>query len=264
MKSRKLNGTLASVATLAFLLTGCTSTGEYSKTESPSHSIENEQQATEKPTREVAPVKFDSDNPFLGGPASPQIDTGEINEISVVDVGPLLKKKNILLFSFRNNTNEAISHVDWTATAKSNGSLIGSGSSQGTTPSQINPGEAGLAYIYFENSSKFPKDTEYDFKVSTSSADPTPFNTAPFTIDEVNIVGGSIVGSATNKTGSNTTGPYSVSVYCFEEGKLRYQDTDYAEESSQDTASGESVTFSTKIYGHECKEFILGVSGYFS
>jgi hypothetical protein len=39
-----------------------------------------------------------------------------------------------LPFAFRNNASESISHVDWTGTARSGGSILAAGSSQGTIP----------------------------------------------------------------------------------------------------------------------------------
>lgn len=257
------------VTSVALLLSACASdsstsegTSQATQTEISSNTPTSASTAAET-IDAIEPQAF-NESPLVDGPARPKFDEGKQDEVSVVKVGPLLKDQGTLLFAFRNNTSEAISHVDWSATARSEGSLVGSGNSQGTTPSQIQPGEVGLAYIYFDNAKDLPKGAEYDFKVNTSPADTSSYNTAPFTIDEVNYVGESIVGSATNKTGAAATGPYSVSFYCFDAGKMVHQTTDYAAESDRDIADGESVSFSTKIYGHECTEYVVGVSGYFS
>jgi hypothetical protein len=69
-----------------------------------------------------------------------------------------------LPFAFRNNTNEGVSHVDWTGTARSGGSIVATGSSQGTIPAQVKPGEVGLAFIFFDGTAKLPPaDVEYAF-----------------------------------------------------------------------------------------------------
>jgi hypothetical protein len=202
---------------------------------------------------------------LLGGKARPNFADGEPDEVSVVQIGPLDKPGlgASLLFAFRNNTSEAISHVDWTTTARSGGSIISTGSSQGTTPSQVQPGEAGLAYIYFENGETIPDDAEYEFTVSTSPADTSPYNTAPFKVTEANLSGDAIVGSATNETRAEATGPYSVNVYCFDGDNIASQFMTFAEQDGE-IADGGTVTFTARLYGPQCPTFALGVSGYFS
>lgn len=116
---------------------------------------------------------------LLGGTARPRFDDGEAGDVSVVQVGPLDTDQGILLFAFRNNTAEGISHVDWTATARSGGSIVGTGSSQGTIPAQVAPGEVGLGYIFFENAGAIPGNAQYEFAVETSRVDTTSYNTAP-------------------------------------------------------------------------------------
>lgn len=157
---------------------------------------------------------------LLGGTAQPSFPDGDPGEVSVVQIGPLDVQRGTLVFAFRNNTSETISHVDWTATARSGGSIVGTGSSQGATPSWVAPGEAGLAYIYFETAAQIPDGTEYEFAVGSSPADTTSYNTAPLKVTEANLVGTSIVGGATNNTGADATGPFSVSIYCFDGDNL--------------------------------------------
>jgi len=222
--------------------------------------------STSVPTK-VAPTVVAS-QPYnagglLGGTAQPNFDDGESGVVSVVQIGPLDTSSGALLFAFRNNTSDGISHVDWTATARSGGSIVGAGSSQGTTPSQVQPGEVGLAYIYFDNSAAIPADAEYEFTVSTLPIDTSSYNTAPLKVTEANLVGDSIVGGAANGTGAETIGPYSVSVYCFDGDSLLSEFTTYAEQTG-DVADGGSVTFSAPLYGETCPTFALGVSGYFS
>lgn len=198
---------------------------------------------------------------LLGGNATPNFPDGEAGKVSVVQVGSMLKDKGILLFAFRNNTDAAISHVDWSATARSGGSIVGSGSSQGTTPSQVRPGEVGLAYIFFDSAATIPDDADYDFQVSTSPADTSFFNTADLEVTEANGSNDAIVGGATNATDANATGPFSVDVYCFDGDNLIDQATGFSDQDS--AAPGDAVSFSVALYGQQCSTFALGVSGYF-
>ncbi len=209
----------------------------------------------------VESLPFNSSG-LLGGTAQPSLPNGDPGEVSVVQIGPLDVQRGTLVFAFRNNTSETISHVDWTATARSGGSIVGTGSSQGTIPSWVAPGEVGLAYIYFETAAQIPDGTEYEFAVGSSPADTTSYNTAPLKVTESNLVGTSIVGGATNNTGADATGPFSVSIYCFDGDNLTGETGGFAEQ--DDAAADAAVSFSVDLYDTVCATYALGVSGYFS
>lgn len=105
---------------------------------------------------EVEPQPFNASG-LLGGNAKPNFPDGDPGEVSVVQVGPLDPDQGILLFAFRNNTSQGISHVDWAATARSGGKIVSTGSSQGTEPAQVQPGEVGLGYIFFREQRGHPR-----------------------------------------------------------------------------------------------------------
>lgn len=220
--------------------------------------------ATPAPTEDavVKSLPFNASG-LLGGTAQPVLADGDAGKVAVVQIGPLQRESGTLIFAFRNNTGDGISHVDWTVTARSGGAIVATGSSQGTIPAQVKPGETGLAYIYFDNSAAIPDDVEYEFTVSTIPIDTSSYNTAPLKVTQATLVGDSIVGSATNQTGEGVTGPYSVPVYCFDGDQLASQFTTYAEQNG-DIADGGTVTFSAPLYGDACASFVVGVSGYFS
>lgn len=251
---------LAAVATAALLLSSCASSNSSANVESDSTSTSVPSPAESDVVVESLP--FNSSG-LLGGTAQPNFADGEAGEVAVVQVGPLDLASGTLVFAFRNNTSEGISHVDWDATARNAGSIVATGSSQGTTPSQVQPGEVGLAYIYFENGEAIPEGTEYEFSAQTSSTDPTPYNTAPFTVTEATLSGDAIVGGATNKTGADATGPFSVSVYCFDGDTLLSQFRGFTEQDGDIAADG-TVTFTESLYGASCPTFAVGVGGYFS
>jgi hypothetical protein len=229
-------------------------------TSSPSESAADTEES--KDAGDVAPLPFNASG-LLGGNAQPDFPDGEQGKVSVVQVGPLNTDQGILLFAFRNNTSEGISHVDWSATARSGGKIVSTGSSQGTIPAQVQSGEVGLGYIFFENSDAIPDDAEYEFTVETSPADTESYNTAPLKVTEANLSGDAIVGSATNQTGASTDGPFSVSIYCFEGDNLLRYTGDYAEQDGP-IADGGTVTFTADLYGEKCGSFAVGVGGYFS
>ena len=198
---------------------------------------------------------------LLSGTATPTFQDGEAGEVSVVQIGPF--DGTSLPFAYRNNTDAAISHIDWSATARSGGQIVATGSSQGGTPAQVPPGGVGFAFIYFGSDTELPADAEYEFSENHMPADATPYNTAPFVITETNDVGGSIVGSAVNRTGSTVTGPYGVKVYCFDGDDLLSDVGTYAEQDG-DLVDGGTVSFTVDLYGEPCPTYLLGVSGYFN
>ena len=90
----------------------------------------------EKP-KDVTPQPFNAGG-LLNGDANPEFPAGDPDKVAVVAQAPIDKDNDFgsatLTFAFRNNTDAAISHVDWTATATADGKLVATGSSQGTQP----------------------------------------------------------------------------------------------------------------------------------
>ena len=185
--------------------------------------------------------------------------------MSVVQIGPLVEDgigSATLPFAFRNNTSEGISSVDWTGTARSSRSIVATGSSQRTIPAQVQPGEVGLAFIYFDGSSELPPtDAEYEFTVNTSAADQASYNTAPLKLTEASASGDAIVGAAVNGTGnpSGARSPFpsiaSTATSCSAGA--------FAEQDGPIAADGQ-VTFSADLYCAACPTFAVGVGGYFA
>lgn len=243
---------VGAVAAAVLLLTSCGAANDETPVEAnPSARVsapaaEPSALASEAPGS-VDALPFNAGGP-LGGTATPIFEAGEPGEVSVVQIGAFDDTSfgGTLPFAFRNNTSAAIAHVDWTATARVDSSIVATGSSQGTAPSIVQPGEVGLAYIFFEEASAIAGDTEFEFQASTSPAEPTPYNTAPMTVTEASLINESIVGGADNKTGESTTGPYSVSVYCFDGGTIAGHTSGFTE---QDTIAVDATgTFTVGLY----------------
>jgi hypothetical protein len=221
---------------------------------------------TSAPGGPVAPLPFNASG-LLAGSAEPSFPDGEPNKVSVVQIGPMDEPSGgsaELPFAFRNNTSQGISHIDWTATARRAGSIIATGSSQGTIPAQVQPGEVGLAFIFLRGDLEVqPADAEYQFTVKTSPANQSSYNTAPLKVTEANASRNGVVGSAVNGTGKSVAGPFSVSVYCFQGDKLLGQHGGFAEQDGPIAAGGQ-VTFTVDLSGSAvCPTFAVGVDGYF-
>lgn len=209
-----------------------------------------------------APQPFNA-SALLAGTANPNLPVGDPGEVSVVQIGPVDKAGNggKLPFAFRNNTAAGISHVDWSATARSGGKIAASGKSQGTVPAQIPPGEVGFGYIWFDGSVP-PADAEYTFKAQTTPISKDGYNTAALKVTEANASGSAIVGSAVNTNGTKVEGPFSTSVYCFEGDRLLGTHRGFAEPGDVAKPDGD-VTFSVTLYNANCPTFTVGVSGFF-
>ncbi|NLI84588.1 MAG: hypothetical protein GX440_04135 [Propionibacterium sp.] len=243
---------------IALILTSCSSPSPTPVTGEPATSTQGT--PAEEVAKAVEPLPFNASG-LLGGNTTPSFGDGDPGEVSVVQIGARLVDQKVLLFAFRNNTDEAIAHVDWTATARSGGSIVGSGRSQGTAPSVVQSGEVALSYIYFDNLEAIPDDAEYEFSASSLPANTSSYNTAALKVTEANLVGDSIVGGAVNETGADATGPFSVSIYCFDGGQMADHKMGFADQ--QDAADGATVSFSENLYSTSCPNFVVGVSGYF-
>lgn len=258
---------LAAVCACAVLLAGCGSDTTTTTGPDAGNSTTSPQTNAAEKSKDVTAQPFNVSG-LLNGDAKPTLPAGEAGKVAVIAQAPLEKNDGMgsatLTFAFRNNTGEAISHVDWSATARADGKIVATGSSQGTQPAQVAPGEVGMAFIYFETGKEVP-DTgvTYEFSPETSEADTESFNTAPLAVGEANRSGKAIVGSATNKTGKPLTGPYSAEVYCFDGNNLTGQIGSFAEEDDDVEPDG-MVHFTVNLYDTPCKTFAVGVSGYFS
>lgn len=203
---------------------------------------------------------------FLAGNVTPTFPAGEPGKVAVVAEGTLDKEQlgATLPFVYRNNTNAAIAHVDFSVTARVGGKLVATGQTQGGgIPSQVQPGEAAVGYVYFEDPSAIPDSgATYDFTVQTLPADTSSYNTAPLNVTEANHNGTSIVGSAVNKTGKELTGPYGVYAYCFDGDNVTRMVQSFANPDG-DLAAGGQVSFTIDLFDTKCDNFTLGASGYF-
>ena len=254
---------VAVLAVVSCSLAACGGSGEKGGVSAPAG--ESSKAKTASSSGPVSPLPFNAGG-LLAGTAALKLPEGEQGKVSVVQVGALdahMSGSAKLPFAFRNNTSEGVSHVDWSATARSGGKIVATGSSQGTVPAQVQPGEAGLAFIFFDGTAELPPaDAEYEFTVKTSPADQSAYNTAPLKVTEANRSGDAIVGAAVNETGESLAGPFSVDAYCVDGDKVLSEHGNFAEQDGPLAADGQ-VTFSASLFGADCPTFVVGVSGFF-
>jgi hypothetical protein len=219
--------------------------------------------ATPSPRVVSVPLSFNPDN-LLKGNAKPTFPEGVSGQVAVVSEGPLIVSQAgsaMLPIAIRNNTQSAVSHVDMSASASLAGSVVATGRSQGTAPAQLAPGEAGLAFIYFEKKFKATGAT-YQFQSETMQADKSSFNTASVQVTQANLVNGSVVGTAKNTTEAMLQGPYAVQVYCFTGNVITNEVGSFADQDANLPAGG-TLTYTANLYDAKCPSYLVGISGYY-
>lgn len=252
------------VLTCAILLTGCGSddTSDSSNSDKSTTTTERDDDAS----KDFVSQSFNASGLFAGD-ANPALEDGDPGKVAVVAQAPLALDKDYgdatLTFAFRNNTNQTLSDVDWSATARVDGELVATGSSQSTVPALIGPGEIGLSYIYFDGGTDIPEaGATYEFTPDPREADDESFGNAPLIVDEINRKGDTVVGAATNESGRTLSGPYAVEAFCFTGDDITgWGIIGFAEEDA-DIETDASVHFTEQLVG-DCKTYALAVSGHF-
>jgi hypothetical protein len=206
---------------------------------------------------------------LLAGDAKPEFPAGSRGRLDVVSVGPLSTSvigDSMLPVALRNNTGAAVAHIDLSAVARDRtGNLVATGTSLDVDPAQLAPGELGLSSIYFQiGTTPPPKDSTYSFSVETDPADTSSYNTSTVKVTEANRSGSTIVGTGINTTGQSLTGPYGVSVYCFDAANhLMSAAGSYADQDN-DLSPGASVSFTADLDGQACPRYLVGITGYYA
>lgn len=199
---------------------------------------------------------------FLGGTANPTFAEGEQGEVSIVSQFPAVGHGYFHVV-LRNNTDDPITRVRLTGTVLSDGELIRSGRSEDTMPAVIQPGEAGIVFVHFDESDSLPEDAEYAFESEWEKEGDTQFyQRKDLQVTELNVVDDSLVGSAANTTDSELESPFAVHVVCFVGDDIVESRRILADQDGT-IMPGETVTFSDERYTDTCTEHLVSVSGYF-
>lgn len=142
--------------------------------------------------------------------------------------------------------------------------MVGSGSSQGFSPTILEPGEVDFGYVYFDQ--EIPADSELELTASSSEyVASDPFGSADLVVTEANVIqsefSDSIVGGVHNDNDVDVGGPYSVTVYCFDGDTLVATNGSFAD-GPDPLTPGQDATFSVDLYEGECATYLVGSSGW--
>ena len=102
-----------------------------------------------------------STSPFVAVVGTVDVPEGDPGELSVVLTGTFEADSGTLPVVVRNRTSDPVYAVEATATARAaDGSLAGSGSSQGFGPTTLAPGEWAFGYVFIDGD--IPADATFD------------------------------------------------------------------------------------------------------
>lgn len=264
---------LTLVLILAVLLAACSSSGEVRSDDGP----QAESTVTsalfdpdgsggqDASTTTAAVAASPSTSPMIATVGTVTVPDGESGELSVVLQGLAIDDSGSLPVVVRNRTSDTVFNVEATATARgADGSLAGSGSSQGFAPTTVAPGEWAFGYVYFGGS--VPAGAEFDI-TATAETESGFIGSVDVKPVETNIVpsefsGQQIVGIVENGTEQEVSGPVSVQVMCFDQAGSALVKTHSGFTDADSIAAGGTASFSVDLFEDPCPNFAVGASGY--
>jgi hypothetical protein len=179
----------------------------------------------------------------------------------VVAQGAAVDDTGSLPVVLRNMTDGPLSQLDVTGSARdTGGALVGSGESQGFSPSIIQPGQIAIGFVFFEVEG-LPKGTTFDLAATGEKPD-SAVDKVDLPVVELNPSGTAIVGTLRNDTTRKVKGPIAVNVLCFDDANIPTRSmVAYARPDT--AAAGATVTFSADFGDTPpCPRFLVGGTGY--
>jgi len=218
-------------------------------------------------TTTTAPPAGPTDSPYLFIQGSVEVPAGEAGELGVVFIGtPEGDMGSTVPVIVRNNTDKAIDSLEVNGTARAaDGSLAGSGSSQGFEPAALQPGEWGFGYVYFETT--LPADAAIEATARADNVDENDsYGKIQVKVNELNYQPGeygsaSYIGILNNDSDDTATDPVSVYIGCFD-GESNLLDV-FSGYTDGEVVAGGTASFSVEVYeAPECAAVVVGASGW--
>lgn len=222
----------------------------------------------EATTSETAAVAEPSTSPALLVVGSVEVPEGDSGMLSVALVGPLdtgPTADGTLPVVVRNRTDSVVYGIEASAVARAaDGSLAGTGDSQGFAPTMVRPGEWAFGYVYF--SAAVPADATFEVTASGDS-DPGFIGSLDVQPVETNLVpseftGQQIVGIVANEHNQDVFGPVSVDVACFDAAGTAVTSTHRSFTDSDTIPIGGTASFTIDLFEVDCPNYVVGANGY--
>ncbi|MGQ0844339.1 MAG: hypothetical protein ACT4QF_09395 [Sporichthyaceae bacterium] len=225
----------------------------------------------ETPTPPPVPVpRIDPSTPItadkrLLGNAHPVYPLGKPGAIDVVHLAFLVPELlgSTLALVVRNNSDLIAADIELDVRVRKAGQMLAGGNNRGagTYPTVVPPGGLALVYVTFDQ--KLPVDPSYTYDFV--SAAKTPWELSAFKpaispqVTEANRVGNSVVGTLQNQSTLTLTGPFAVTVFCYDTSQsllYRESDIDYG---GGDLSPGVPRSFSVDLpTDRPCPLYIVG------
>jgi hypothetical protein len=246
--------TTAAIATIVGLtaLGGCSDTSS----EPPRRSV------TESPSAAPATADFNTAG-LLGGNARPRFPAGEAGRLSVVETSPVSpSNQSVIALAVRNDTDGPVTAINVTVRASTTGGTQATGTSKGTSPTVLQPGEAGLVAVYFPADGGQPDpdlDTStLDYRLTSEPA--TAGSTSSLQVEALSTASASLAGTVRNQLDQGVTGPFAVDVYCFSAAdRLTYATHSFTQQAGV-LAPGGTTSFQVGLVGVSCPRYLVGAS----
>jgi hypothetical protein len=206
-------------------------------------------------------------NPFIQGNQSPPIPAGPPGKVAVVASGALAQliqpegpSSLTIPIVIRNNTTATQDGIQVSATAKNNGTLVNTGSSQGNfIPLMVKSGQIAIGYVYFQ--SLPPTTATIDYSVTTGNSTTGRVNLTVTASNTVPVAGGylNLVGQVKNQTNSKIHAAARVFGICFDSsGQPTGDGGTYTD--AETLAPGAVSAFSSQISGVNtpCVSWLVG------
>lgn len=215
-------------------------------------------------TAGTAPIVEPSTSSALEVVGTVTIPEGPPGELDVVLLGALDDASGTVPVIVRNNTDSPAYNLEATGTARGpDGSLAGSGSSQGFEPAAVEPGEWAFGYVFF--SAAVPGGAEFDI-AATADTDQGFAASLGASLSEVTTnrdqFGQYVVGIVTNDSDEEMTGPVSVAIACFDRTGAQVLDVHSGFAESDSIPAGGTSSFTVDLFDAPCPNFAVGASGY--
>jgi hypothetical protein len=259
------------VAAVVALGVSCSSGSDVQSGSGPSTTAkdgESSGASEETTTTEAAAAAEPSTSAALLVQGTVTVPDGEPGKLSVVFTGaPSGDMGSTVPVIVRNNTDKPVGQIEINGTARAaDGSLAGSGSSQGFQPGVLKPGEWGFGYVYF--SSVIPADSTLEITArgdNVSSAS-DPFSELQLTVNEMNLNPGeygsaTYVGIVSNPDKTDSVSSAEIYIGCFDAASALLEV--FSGYTDGEAVPGGTASFAVDTYeAPACAATATGASGY--
>lgn len=247
----------------AVLVAGCSGGSDVRSNSGPSTTKAESAKSEDDTTTTTSSGPKNSPALYLQGTVT--VPAGEAGKLSVVFTAVPDGVIGGIPVIVRNNTQKAVKDVAVTGTARgADGSLVGSGNSQGFEPAVLEPGEWGFGYMAFNQT--LPAGTTIETTATGNDVSETDiFDTVQLTVNELNLApsdnGARYVGIVANPDSKRSVGNGSIYIGCFDAASNLIDTFDGI--TSGEVVAGGTASFDIEVDdGQTCAAVAVGASGY--